>query len=268
MTLFLWILLAVVALFLIGNFFTSVIQEKFIFRPVKLKSGFQFSFPVHFDETFLDTKQGGHINLLHFHPENQIRQRVILYYHGNAGNLIRWGAISEYFDSLGYDFISYDYRGFGKSEGKRNEHLFHSDAQLVYDWTLERYSSENMVLYGRSLGSGLVCPVAVNNKHKVLILETPFASMRQLFQSYYPFLPSRLFSFKYQFQNDDQLRELESPVLILQGICDRITPVSSNQVLKECLNHEDSQYVLMDGGRHSDLSNYELYHTSIEKFLR
>jgi pimeloyl-ACP methyl ester carboxylesterase len=83
-------------------------QEKIIFLPSQLPKDYVYSFSQRFEEFFLDSKDGAHLNGLHFKVANP--KGVILYFHGNAGDLSRWGEIAQFFVQKQYDVIVMDFR--------------------------------------------------------------------------------------------------------------------------------------------------------------
>ncbi|NNE03974.1 MAG: alpha/beta hydrolase, partial [Eudoraea sp.] len=95
------------------------IQEKLIFLPTKLPVDFEYSFQYPFEEVFLTAEDGAVLNALHF--KNKDPKGVILYFHGNAGDLSRWGQIATYFVKKNYDVVIMDYRTYGKSTGVLSE---------------------------------------------------------------------------------------------------------------------------------------------------
>ena len=119
-------------------------QEKVVFLPVALPLEHEFKFETAFEEYLWETPFEGKINGLHFKIENP--KGVILYFHGNADNLHRWGKIAAEFTHFGYDILVMDYRGYGKSSGPRNEDFLYSDAQYFYDFAKENYGEENTVV--------------------------------------------------------------------------------------------------------------------------
>ena len=94
-------------------------QDKFIFKPEKLKQDFQFKYDVPFKELFFDVEPGVRINGLHFYREKP--QGLILYFHGNTRSIKGWAKYAKDFYRYDYDVVLVDYRGFGKSTGKRGE---------------------------------------------------------------------------------------------------------------------------------------------------
>lgn len=150
-------------------------QEKLLFLPTNLEQDYVYEFNPDFEEIFLEPEHQVLINAIHFKAENP--KGVILYFHGNAGDLSRWGKITEKFVDLQYDIFVIDYRTYGKSKGKLSEEALYNDAQFCYDYLLKQYSENEITLYGRSLGTGIASYLAAKNKPSRLILETPYYSI-------------------------------------------------------------------------------------------
>ena len=155
-----------------------LLQEKFIFLPSKLPQDYVYEFDHDFEELFIETEDGARLNALHFKQENP--RGIIVYYHGNAGDLSRWGKVTSYFLQFNYEVLVMDYRTYGKSTGKLSEKALYSDAQLFYNKAKELFPEGNIIVYGRSLGTAMAAYVASKNKPKKLILETPFYDFRKL----------------------------------------------------------------------------------------
>ena len=120
-----------------------VIQERFIFKPEKLKQDFLYKYDVPFKELFFDVEHGVRINGLHFYVSNP--HGLILYFHGNTRSIKGWAKYAKDFYRYGYDVVLVDYRGFGKSTGKRSEKDMLNDMQFVYDPLATQYH-ENPIL--------------------------------------------------------------------------------------------------------------------------
>ncbi len=259
------IVIGLLVVYGVGNLFTYSLQDYFILRPSRLRSEYRFSFNVPFTEMTLSTPGDGRINALWFRREEEQRP-LVFYHHGNSGNLERWGKLSDYFDVLGYDLLIYDYRGFGKSRGRRSEALFYSDGEVLLDFAREYYKEEDIVLYGRSMGSGVASRLAAESKARMLILETPYHSIRKLFATYYPFLPTFLFVFKYRFPVYAWLDETSCPVYVFHGTRDYVIPYRCAKALKPHLK-ESSQFITVSGGGHGNLARYEVYQKRIREIL-
>ena len=138
------------------------LQEKFIFKPEKLKQDFQFKYNIPFKEYFFDIEPGVRINGLHFYRENP--KGLILYFHGNSRSIKGWAKYARDFYRYDYDVVLLDYRGFGKSTGKRSEKEMLNDMQFIYEKLANQYTEHHIIVYGRSLGSGFATSAERENQ--------------------------------------------------------------------------------------------------------
>ncbi|MDQ6756453.1 MAG: lysophospholipase, partial [Bacteroidota bacterium] len=153
-----------------------LIQEKFIFKPEKLKQDFLYKYDVPFKELFFDVAPGVKINGLHFYVKDP--HGLILYFHGNTRSIKGWAKYAKDFYRYNYDVVLVDYRGFGKSTGRRSEKDLLNDVQVIYEKLAGQYSEQHIIVYGRSLGSGFAAKVASDNKPRYLILDAPYYNFR------------------------------------------------------------------------------------------
>ena len=150
-------------------------EDYFIFHPVKLDPNHSFQFEWSFEEINIETKDGGVLNSLLFKTDSA--KGVIFYLHGNGGSLDNWGNKAPIYNDLGYDLFMLDYRGYGKSPGSiTSEAQLHEDIQIVYDEVKRRYSENEIIVLGYSLGTGLATRLAAKNNPGLLILQAPFYS--------------------------------------------------------------------------------------------
>lgn len=242
-------------------------QEFLIFYPEHLPSEYRYSFPGHFEELMWDV-DGVKINALHFKVDRP--KGVILYFHGNAGSLRTWGDVAVDFTSRGYDVVIPDYRGYGKSTGKiRCEDMLHNDAAVAYRYLEEHYVENEVVLYGRSLGSGLAVHLAKSSKPRLLILESPFFNFRDVAQFHYPFLPHSFFKriLKYQIRSDVWIPDVKCPVYLIHGTKDGVVPYESSIKLLKLIK-TNGQLITIEGGSHNDLSEFRVYQDQLDQILK
>lgn len=239
-------------------------QEKLLFLPTVLEQAYQFQFNYNFEELHLKTDDGAALNAIHFKIDNP--KGVILYFHGNAGDLSRWGRIAEVFVQKNYDVLLMDYRTYGKSKGKLSEDVFYSDAQLFYDYLKNSYTDNDITLYGRSLGTGIAAYLASKNKPKQLILETPYYSMADVGKSRFPFLPVKTL-LKYQFPTYKFLRDVSCDVTMFHGTDDSVIPYTSAEKLFREEPKENITLITIDGANHNNLIDFNGYHEIINKLL-
>jgi uncharacterized protein len=238
-------------------------QEKIIFHPVALAANYTFSFNNQFTEYNFQTPDNQSINAVLFQHPNP--KGIIVYCHGNADNIARWGAIAEKLVQYGYEVLVFDYRGYGKSTGKVTEENLFADAKLVYNFAKTRFAEAQIVVYGRSLGTGIATFLAATNSPKHLVLETPYYSILEMSQRYANWLPTKLL-LKYPLRTDLRITDVQAPISIFHGTADEIVPYESGSKLKKWLKPQD-QFITIPDGMHSNLENYELYRQAIAKIL-
>jgi len=242
-----------------------VLQKYIIFQADKLENTYQFDFEQPFEENFIDTPDAKILNTLLFKTE-QNRKGLVLYFHGNADNLQRWGKYHVDFNSRGYDVLMMDFRGFGKSTGKPSEISFYKDAKLIYDWLKEKYPNDDVIIYGRSLGCGIASNLATQVNARMIILETPFYSIGELIRGrtklfFFPF------DFNYDFPNYLHLQKIKEPVFIFAGTEDWVVPNTSTEKLKPYLKPSD-RYINIEGAGHKNLNTFKKYHEELDLILQ
>ena len=176
-----------------------LVQERFIFKPEKLKQDFIYKYDAPFRELFFDVEPGVRINGLHFTVKDP--HGLVLYFHGNTRSIKGWARYAKDFYRYNYDVVLVDYRGFGKSTGKRTEKDMLNDMQFVYDKLAAQYTQQHLIVYGRSLGSGFATKIASDNKPRYLILDAPYFSFTKAIERFLPMLPVR-FVLRFQLRTE------------------------------------------------------------------
>ncbi len=240
------------------------LQEKILFHPTVLSQEFKFQFSQTFEELFLKTEDEATINALHFKTEKP--KGVILYFHGNAGDLSRWGMVAEFYVKKGYDVLMMDYRTFGKSTGKLSEAALYADAEFCYNYLKGYYLEHDIILYGRSLGTGIATYLASKHKPKQLILETPYYSMADVAKSKFPVLPVK-YLLKYKLPSHEFIRDVKCPISIFHGTDDEVVPYRSAQKLFQVAPSAHTTFITIDGGNHSNLIRFDAFLKGISKVL-
>ncbi len=246
-------------------------QEKVVFLPVKLSKNHCFSFDNPYEEYFWETPFKGKINVIHFKIKNP--KGAIVYFHGNSGNLNRWGKIAENFLDFGYDVLVMDYRGYGKSSGSRNEKSLYSDAQFFYDFAKENYGEENLIVYGRSLGGAFAAKVAGENQPKKVILEATFFNLQDMANRWLPKKITNRVSSKmtYHFLSNENIMKVKSPLYHFHGTKDSVVPIKSGKKLFEIFEKNrpkiEKKFIEIINGTHNDLINHNEYLTELKKIL-
>jgi uncharacterized protein len=243
--------------------FTSCKQENMLFFPQKLTADHKFTFKSDFEEHYFKVDNKTALHGLLFPADSS--KGLVFYLHGNAGSIYSWGEIAEVYLKNNYDFFILDYRGFGKSQGKiSGEKQLYNDIQIVYDSLKTRYSENNIVIIGYSIGTGLAAHLASTNNPKMLILKAPYYNLPDLVRKYIRILPSSFI--RYKFMTNEFLPIIRCPVIIFHGDRDETIYVGSSYKLKELFKPGD-RFIVLKGQRHNGINNNPVYLEHLREIL-
>ncbi len=241
------------------------IQDYVLFKPEKLPKDFQFDYENQQTKEYnLETRDGATINGLRFFPKGESKG-VVIYLKGNSKSIKGWGKFAVDFTRHGYNVLMVDYRGFGKSTGKRSQKAIKRDLQLVYNKVKEKTTEDRIILYGRSLGSGFATKLASMNNPKMLILDAPYYSLTKVTGRYMPFMPLSIL-LKYPLPTYKWLKYVQCPIHIIHGTNDKLIPYKSSVKLSK-VNPQLTQLYTVIGGGHKNLNNFESYHKMLDDIL-
>jgi uncharacterized protein len=243
-----WTILAVVALGVLAMNL-SWIEGRFIYFPTSRLAAAPQDYGLAAEELSLQTEDGVRLHGWWLHGEGQ---RVLVWYHGNAGNIShRLQNARRFVDWFGLDIVLVDYRGYGRSEGVPNEAGLYADGRAMYDVAADRgFTPDRIVLFGRSLGSAVALDVALGRESAGVVLETPFLSVPALARVHYPFLPPSLV--RTRFDNEQKIAHLHTPKLIVEAERDTIVPPSQVRRLFD-LAPEPKHLFSLPGAAHNDI---------------
>ncbi len=260
---FLWFFFFIVATGIIMIFLKNI-QEKLIFYPEKLPDDYKYKFE--FTEKFIERnytpEKNVLINSLFFKSVSS--KGLVFYLHGNAGSLRSWGNIAEDFIKNNYDVLIIDYRGYGKSRGKMSEKALYSDALYIYNNLKKEYMEEHIIVYGRSIGTGIAAYLASKRSPGLLILESPYYSLSDIIKKYYPIVPE--FLINYKFKTNTYFEHITCPVKLFHGDKDEIIYYGSSLKLKKLFKKND-ELITIEGGHHNDLSSFNKYQQRLKEIL-
>ncbi len=259
------IIIVVLILYLAANVILYFWQEKFLFKPEKLPADFNFKYPDQdFKEYNIASGKGVNINAIHFKIEKP--RGVVFYLKGNSRSIKGWGKFAIDFTRQGFDVVMMDYRGFGKSTGRRTEGGIKKDLQTVYDLIKEQVAEKYIILYGRSMGSGFAAKLASLNNPRMLILESPFYSLTKLTTRFVPFMPMSLIM-RFPIRTYTYLKYVNCPIKIIHGTSDKLIPFKTSITLSKIQPDLTRLYSVIGGG-HNNLHTFEEYHRMMEEILQ
>jgi len=202
-------------------------------------------------------------------PAEQARG-VLLFFHGNAGNISHRLDSIRIFNQLGMDVLIVDYRGYGESTGKPGEPGLYLDAEAAWDYLVDTrgVAPDRIVIFGRSLGAAVGAQLASRRSPGGLIIESGFTSGVEMARRLYPFLPAGLIT-RLEFPLADFVRQVRCPVLVIHSRDDEIIPFDMGKAIYQAVAGEDKTFLEIWGGHNTGFYLSEsVYIPALEKFLR
>lgn len=168
-----------------------------------------------------------------YQPKTVTSKGTVLYFHGNKGNMDKCEWEIEFLVELGYEVWTLDYRGFGTSKGPVSEEALRADAAAAYQLVTAESLPENVIVWGRSFGSGIAASVVAGAKKepKLLVLETPYWSLMDAARRNGALVPSTLF--RYELPTHQYLLSVTCPIHLIHGTQDEKIPFHSSERLLE-----------------------------------
>lgn len=241
-------------------------QAKFLYSPVKEVPYTPADLGLVFEQVVFDAEDG--VGLTGWYIPAKDAELTILFCHGNAGNMTHRLDTLNLLNEFGVNCFVFDYRGYGKSEGKTTEEGTYLDAAAAYKWLTEekKVLADDIVMFGRSLGGNIAAQLAGKVKVKGLIVESSFTSYVDIGTKFYPYMPVRFFA-AFSYRTIDYIREVQCPVMIIHSRNDEVIPFEYGLRLYDAAN-EPKEFVEMFG-THNDgfLYSGEVYRQSWMKWL-
>ena len=244
------ILIALGGIYLFLILILFLFQGQMLFLPEKDHFRTPQSMGLKAEDVWVETKDGKQIHGWYFNKPNA--DSVVLLSHGNAGNISGRLEIAEMLLDLGASVLMYDYRGYGKSEGRPSEKGLYKDIEAVIGFLKEQksYRENQIILYGRSLGGAVSAYGASKFNVGGLVLDSAFQDLKTMASDIYPIVPA--FLVRYNFSAINYLKSIENtPVLILHSRDDEIAGFHHGEALYEAAS-EPKTFVPLRGG-HNDL---------------
>ncbi len=244
-------------------------QDWLLLHPVKLAPDKPYVFRQPFTELNLNFDTATSLNVVEFkatdRPVDSLARGVVLYFHGNAGNIAHYAPHAVDFTAKGYEVWMLDYPGFGKSTGGRKEQQLYAYALVFYKLARSRWKPLQIVIYGRSFGTGIAAQLASVRDCRRLILESPYYSLTSLFRHYLFLYPVGTMM-HYHFPTNEYLPAVTAPITIFHGDADWTVPYSNSERLKPLLKPGD-EYVTVPGAGHNNLHDFPLFTQKLDSVI-
>jgi uncharacterized protein len=247
--------------------FVRWLEPRFAFFPTTGESTTPSEFGVRFTATTLTTSDGERLQAWLLKAAEP--RALVVYFHGNGGNLSLWAPILSDLAGHGYDVLAIDYRGYGVSTGRPTETGVYRDADAVLDHVFPAMTGSRPIVYwGRSLGTAVAAYAASRRRPDGIILEAGFPDARAVVRTSPVLALLSVFS-TYRFATANWLDGVDVPALVLHGNADQVIPFSLGRALFERLKG-DKTFVTIPGGDHNDAkpSDERLYWDAVDAFIR
>lgn len=159
---------------------------------------------------------------------------VVLFSHGNAGNLSGRLESIGLLRSMGFSVLAYDYGGYGYSTGKSSERRCYADIRAMWDYliTVKQIPEEKIVLFGRSLGAAPTAELAQSVTPGAVVLESAFLSVPEVARKM-TIVGHLTWLIRHRFENKDKVGKITSPILVVHSPDDEVIPYEHGRRLFE-----------------------------------
>ena len=242
------------------------LQDYILFHPVSLKKDHVYDFPEKHNEINIPITENSNLNIVQFFSTDTTIKGVVLYFHGNKKNISWYAKYSPYFTRQGYEVWIIDYPGFGKSTGKFTEQNLYDWADHMYNFARSRFNADSIIIYGKSMGTGIAAHLASAQPCKRLILETPYYNYPSVIKHYLPFYPID-WMIHFKIQTWRYLQNVRVPVTIFHGTDDKIITYRNAERLKQFLKPAD-EFITIKDGEHNDLFKFNETIQKLDSLLK
>lgn len=255
----------ILLLYIVCGIALYYLQETLLFHPKSLPQDHVYNFSQPFTEVNIPVSEEKNISIVQFTVPDSLRKGVVLYFHGNRRNIERYAPFASHFTRNNYEVWMIDYPGFGKTTGKRTEQSMYADAQEFYKLAKSHFPTDSIILYGKSMGTGLASYIASRYDCKQLILETPYYSIDALVRKYAFIYPTSWFT-KYHFPTYEYFEKIDAPITLLHGTNDEIVPFKHSKWLQE--SKPGVKLVPIEDGKHNNLNKFPAFQRALDSLLK
>lgn len=261
---FRWIKVLLV-IYLLTGIALYFLQDFILFHPTPFARNHQYDFSYIHRDINMRYDSETNLNVIEFKTPDSGSRGVVLYFHGNRKNISWYAQYAPNFTRDGYEVWMLDYPGFGKSTGKFSEQRLYDYALQVYKLARIRFKPNHIIIYGKSMGTGIAAELAAVRDCRRLILETPYYSVESIVSHYIPIYPVNQM-LHYHMPTYDYLPLVTAPVTIFHGTKDGVIPYPNAERLKPLMKAED-EFVTITDGEHNNLNSFPLFHAKLDSVL-
>lgn len=265
-----------------------ILQPKLLYFPVREVSCTPAELGLGFEDVTFKSADGLRLNGWYIPAPLEIRTKVVsaqigdsvltgsaensqftvLFCHGNGGNMAHCIDSIDIFHELGMNCFIFDYRGYGKSEGKPGEEGTYLDAEAAYKWLTEekKILPANIIVFGRSLGGSVATYLSGKNRVGALVIESTFTSYIDVGRKFYPYMPVRWFA-RFSYNTVGYIKDVVCPVMLIYSRDDEVVPFEFGRKLYEAANEPKELIEIF--GSHNDgfILSAEIYKNAWTKWV-
>jgi uncharacterized protein len=193
------------------------------------------------------------------------KKGLVLYLHGNKENAERYAPYTTVFTEKGYEVWMPDYPEFGKTEGVATEENLYIAALLAYDSMVANNANLPIIVYGKSLGTGLANYIASKRACNAVILETPYYNIPSLFKDWVHIYPMQYLS-TYKIPSNIYFEQANKPTTIFHGTNDWVIPYRNAKRFKPILKTSDT-FITIKGANHTNINQHNDYLHYMDAYL-
>lgn len=229
------------------NIIVYYFKNKIIFSPSRIIPDVSTDIQHEKFNIVLDNNQS--IHGLYFPHDNA--KDLFIFSHGTSGNLYhRIKYVTSIQKTLNTSVVLYDYRGYGKSSGNCSEHNLYEDIEIIYNYFMQNYKYDNVILYGSSLGTIPTIHLASKIKCKLVILHAPFISLRQIIPWYLRYL---IYFAVNGFDMTEKVKNITSNLLIFHSVDDKLIPYDQSKNIMNYANKNIKKMLVPLSGKHGEM---------------
>lgn len=245
-----WLVLAFAAGLVLVSGLLCIFQRRLVYRPFQGLTTTPAEIGVAYEDVRIPVASGESVHAWYVKAANagRVERHVVLFCHGNAGNISHRLETLAFLLGLGADVLLFDYRGYGLSDSVPSEDNTFADAFGCWQWliSVKRYSPAQITVFGRSLGGAVAIDLASRTACGGLIVESAFTSAVDVGRRYYPLLPVAWF-LRDRYESVSKMARVTCPVLVTHSPDDEIIPYKMGLRLYEAAL-APKRLVLLRGG--------------------
>lgn len=256
---FRWILALYLAIGILFYFF----QDRLLFHPERVHPDSDYAIPYAHHSVAIPINANDTLHLIDFLPDSSVSLRgIVLYFHGNRKHIGYYADQTPPITRAGYRVLMIDYPGYGKSSGQLTEKKLYDWSEIVYRIAHKQVAADSILIYGKSLGTGVAARLASIRSCKQLVLETPYYDLPSVAARFLPIYPTQ-WLMHYEFPVHRFLEQVRAPILLIQGTMDEVVSIRHARKLRALLKPND-RMIIVQGGKHNGLTQYPTVRSALD----